>query len=182
MCLLCAVANFYQLEIKSLNVRYMERYGCVACKGLFNTTERSAAIWKRFFVNSTRRKHRETVFFSEAKLSKQVVRLLESAWPCPRAHVTYRKKIVDQARSCAAWDKLPGPLLSNTGLSEYCGSSMTRMLSLMLRRAITQHLLPPCRAHGAIPAESVPKVARKPKVANALCRQAQVRVRCIHWC
>ena len=79
MCLLCAVANFYQLEIKSLNVRYMERYGCVACKGLFNTTERSAAIWKRFFVNSTRRKHRETVFFSEAKLSKQVVRLLESA-------------------------------------------------------------------------------------------------------
>ena len=135
MCLLCAVANFYQLETKSLNVRYMQRYGCVACKSLFNNTERSAAIWKRFFVNSTRGKHRNTVFLSEAKLSKQVVRLLESASPCPRAHVTYRKRIIDKARSCTTWHKLPDPLISNAGLSEYCGSSMTRMLTLMLRYA-----------------------------------------------
>jgi hypothetical protein len=144
---LCAVADFYQLEMKSLSAGYMQRNGCVACKGLFNQTEQSAAIWHRFFVNTTRDKHRETVFLSEAKLSKQVVRLLESARPCPRAHVTYRKKIIDKARSCAAFHKLPGPLISNAGLSEYCGSSMTRMLSLMLRCACAQHQLGPCRAH-----------------------------------
>ena len=126
----------------------MQRSGCVACKGLFNKTERSAAIWHRFFVNSTRYKHRDTVFLSEAKLSKQVVRLLASARPCPRAHVTYRKKIIDKARSCAAFHKLPGPLISNGGLSEYCGSSMTRMLSLMLRCACARHQLALCRAHG----------------------------------
>ena len=60
------MADFYQLEMKSLNAGYMQRYGCVACKGLFNKTERSAAIWHRYFVNSTRYKHRDTVFLSEA--------------------------------------------------------------------------------------------------------------------
>ena len=77
------MADFYQLEMKSLNAGYMQRYGCMACKGLFNKTERSAAIWHRFFVNSTRYKYRDTVFLSEAKLSKQVMRFacIGSAMP-----------------------------------------------------------------------------------------------------
>ena len=62
--------------------------------------------------------------------------------------MTYRKNIIDKARSCAAFHKLPGPLISNGGLSEYCGSSMTRMLSLMLRCACARHQLALCRAHG----------------------------------
>ena len=159
------MADFYQLEMKSLSAGYMQRYGCVACRGLFNKTERSAAIWHRFFVNSTRYKHRDTVFLSEAKLSKQVVSLLESARPCPRAHVSYRKKIIDKARSCTAFHKLPGPLISNAGLSEYCGSSMTRMLSLMLRRTCARH-----RLGRAVPTH-----------ANALW-QAQIRVYRVHRC
>jgi len=131
------VANFYQLEVKSINEAYMRRMGCSSCTGLINQSEQSSHVWSRLFVGEQRRRYKNTVFFSEAKFTPRVLKLLHAASPCPSAHVTYHKWVGNKGRSCSIANLrlLSSPLLYSTtrGVAEYCHSSLTRMLDLMLR-------------------------------------------------
>jgi len=131
------VANFYQLEVKSIDEAYMKRMGCASCTGLANRSEQSSQVWSRLFVGDLRRRYRNTVFFSEVKFTPRVLKLLQSSSPCPRAHVTYQKWVGNKGESCSVANlrglRRPLPFATLRGVAEYCHSSLTRMLDLMLR-------------------------------------------------
>ena len=144
----CAVPNFYHLEVKSIDVGYMVRLGCASCKDLVNVSASSSGkIWSHLFVGHRRHRYRDTVFLSEIGHgnAKRAVALLQSASPCPKAHVTYLKwqpfKKYCTARNMRDQPR-PLPVAGATGVAEYCSSSLTRVLDLMTRSSLarSEHL------------------------------------------
>lgn len=128
--------DFYHLEIKAINRGYMQRSGCESCKSLNVSGSSSSKIWSRLFVGRRRQRYRETVFISEASNAKRVLPVLQAALPCPKAHVTYRKVQPFKAY-CTATNMRRQPLrfAGADGVAEYCHSSLTRVLDLMIRQA-----------------------------------------------
>lgn len=100
----------------------------------------NAVMWNAFDANMTKRHaYRKTVFLTKHEHAHEVARLLQRRSPCPQAQVAYWVKSaysscnVRKARQ-QIMEKLQVRGTSRSHLvTEYCGSSITRILDMMLR-------------------------------------------------
>lgn len=135
------VPNFYNLETKTITRSYVSAHmkACHKCSELVakDAIERSADMWRQHFVGAKRRSYRNTIFLASKKNANEVLHLLQAGSPCPKALVTYNTK-VDKA-TIDNYGCTPSRLtdmqlvLQPDVVSEYCGSSLTRVLELMVR-------------------------------------------------
>jgi len=134
------VPRFFNLEFKTLTRDYVRNVMklCSGCAERLSQTQRNVDMWRRFFVGGKRVSYRNTVFLAQRKHALEMLHMLRGGSPCPHALVVY-DVVLDGETSdhygCTAnrLRSLQLKPLRSDGVTEYCSSSITRVLELMLK-------------------------------------------------
>ena len=100
-----------------------ERHACVSNRD----------YWTEFFDSAKRDRYKDTLFLSSEAHAASVLEVLQDGSPCPARLVTYRvRKVPGHEEGCNR-DTSGARPLAGDHVMEWCSSSLSRIIDLMLR-------------------------------------------------